>query len=236
VAGKRAARCGAAPRGRFLYWAAKTAQAPDVAPHAPIQEIDSRHPQPHHIQRAVAALEAQGIVAYPTDTYFAIGCDFTQKKAVERMAALKRRDDRKPFTLLCADLSEVAKYAIVTNENYRLLKRLAPGPYTFVLPATKIVPRHSLTKQRTVGIRVPDAPVAIALVEALGRPLATTSAQLPDGEMPIDAGEVQEHLGHLIDLILDGGATLNEPSTVLDLTGSVPKVLRQGKGKFEEQG
>jgi tRNA threonylcarbamoyl adenosine modification protein (Sua5/YciO/YrdC/YwlC family) len=207
---------------------------PRPAPTAPIQEIDPRHPQPRHIQRAVAVLEAQGIVAYPTDTYFAIGCDFAQKKAVERMAQLKRRDERKPFTILCADLSEVAHWAIVTNELYRLLKRLTPGPFTFVLPATKAVPRSALTRQRTVGIRVPDAPVAIALVEALGRPLATTSAQLPEGEMPIDAGEVQDHLGHLIDLILDGGATLNEPSTVLDLTGPAPKILRQGKGKLED--
>ena len=208
-----------------------------MARQAPIQEVDARHPQPHHIQRALAALEANGIIAYPTDTYYAIGCDFSQKKAVERMAALKRRDDRKPFTILCADLSEVAKYALVSNEAYRIIKRLTPGPFTFVLPATKIVPRTALTKQRTVGIRIPDAPIALALVEALGRPLATTSAQLPGSEMevPIDAGEVQEQLGHAIDLILDGGATLNEPSTVLDLCGPVPVILRQGKGKFEEQ-
>jgi len=205
-----------------------------VPPTAPIQEIDAHYPQPRHIARALAVLEAHGIVAYPTDTYFAIGCDFAKKQGVERMAQLKRRDERKPFTLLCTDLSEAAKYAIITNEAYRFMKRLTPGPFTFVLPATKIVPRHALTRQRTVGIRLPDAPVAMALAHALGRPLATTSACLPDGEMPIDAGEVQEQLGHLIDLILDGGATLNEPSTVVDLCGSVPVVLREGKGKLED--
>jgi len=203
-----------------------------VSHHAPIQEIDALHPQPRHIGRALAVLEAGGIVAYPTDTYFAIGCDFAQKRAVERMAGLKRRSEKKPFSLLCADLSEASRYAIVPNESYRLMKRLTPGPFTFVLPATKIVPRYALTRQRTVGIRLPDAPVATALAHALGRPLATTSAQLPEGEMPIDAGEVQEQLGQFIDLILDGGATLNEPSTVVDLCGRVPVVLREGKGKL----
>jgi len=203
-----------------------------ATPRAPIQEIDSLHPQPRHIQRALAVLEAGGIVAYPTDTYFAIGCDFAQKKGVERMAALKRRDERKPFTILCVDLAEAAKYAIVDNEAYRFIKRLTPGPFTFVLPATKIVPRYALTKQRQVGIRLPDAPIATALGLALGRPLATTSASLPEMEIPIDAGEVQDQLGTMIDLILDGGATLNEPSTVVDLTGKVPVVLREGKGKL----
>ncbi len=206
---------------------------PPVSKHAPIQEVDPRYPQPRHIQRAVALLEAGGIVAYPTDTYFAIGCDFTQRKAVERMASFKRRDDKKPFSILCADLADVARWAIVGNETYRILKRLAPGPYTFVLNATREVPRTALTKQRSVGIRVPDAPVAQALVHALGRPLATTSAALPEHEEPFDADEVQQQLGHLIDLILDGGATLNEPSTVLDLTGPTPIVLREGKGSVE---
>jgi tRNA threonylcarbamoyl adenosine modification protein (Sua5/YciO/YrdC/YwlC family) len=204
-----------------------------VAQRAPIQEIDPRHPQPRHIQRAVSVLRDGGIIAYPTDTYFAIGCDFQKHKAVETMASFKRRDSRKPFSLLCGDLAEVARWAIVANEPYRILKRLTPGPYTFVLPATREVPRTALTKQRTVGIRVPDAPVAVALVKALGRPLATTSAALPGLPIPIDGVEVQEQLGHLIDLVLDGGATLVEPSTVLDLTGPSPVVLREGKGPFE---
>jgi tRNA threonylcarbamoyl adenosine modification protein (Sua5/YciO/YrdC/YwlC family) len=204
-----------------------------VSKSAPIQEIDPRHPQPRQIQRAVQVLQEGGIIAYPTDTYFAVGCDFAQRKAVERMASFKRRDERKPFSFLCADLAELAQWAIVSNESYRILKRLTPGPYTFVLPATRAVPRTALTKQRTVGIRVPDAPVAIALVKALGRPLATTSAALADMEVPIDAAEVREQLGHLLDLVLDGGATLNEPSTVLDLTGTAPVVLREGKGPIE---
>ena len=204
-----------------------------MAKKAPIQPIDPAHPQPRHIARAVALLEGGGIVAYPTDTYYAIGCDLFQKKAMERLSSLKRRDDRKPFAFLCADLGEVAKYGVVTNEHYRLMRRLLPGPYTIILEATRLTPRTALTRQRQVGVRVPDAPVAHALVVALGRPLATTSAALPGEEVLTDASDVQEHLGDGIDLILDGGVTLNEPSTVLDLTGPVPTVLREGKGRLE---
>ena len=200
---------------------------------APIQPIDPVHPQPRHVQRAVTLLENGGLVAYPTDTYYAIGCDVFQKKAMERLASLKRRDDRKPFAFLCGDLGEVAKYAIVSNEHFRLMRRLLPGPYTIVLEATRLTPRTALTRQRQVGVRVPDAPVAIALVKALGRPLATTSAALPDQEPLTDAADIQDHIGHGIDLILDGGVTLNEPSTVIDLTGQVPVVLREGKGPVE---
>jgi tRNA threonylcarbamoyl adenosine modification protein (Sua5/YciO/YrdC/YwlC family) len=143
-----------------------------VASRAPIQPIDPVHPQPRHVQRAVAVLESGGLVSYPTDTYYAIGCDLFQKKAIERMALLKQRDARKPFAFLCADLGEVAKYAIVDNDRHRLLRRLLPGPYTVILPATRIVPRTALTRQRSVGVRGPDAPVALALVHGLGRPLA----------------------------------------------------------------
>ena len=204
-----------------------------VAQRAPIQSIDPDHPQPRHIARAVAILEAGGLLSYPTDTYYAIGCDLFQKKAIERLAQLKGRDEKKPFSFLCNDLSEVAKYAIVSNENYRLMRRLLPGPYTFVLEATRLVPRTALTRQRQVGVRVPDAPVAHALVHALGRPLATTSAALPGEKVLIDPKDIQQQLGHGLDLILDGGMTLNEPSTVLDLSGKVPVVLRAGKGTLE---
>jgi tRNA threonylcarbamoyl adenosine modification protein (Sua5/YciO/YrdC/YwlC family) len=206
-----------------------------VAPKvAPIQPIDPLHPQPRHIARAVALLESGGLVSYPTDTYYALGCDVFQKKAMERLAQLKRRDEKKPFAFLCADLGEVAKYGIVSNEHYRLLRRILPGPYTVILEATRIVPRTALTRQRQVGVRVPDSPIALALVRALGRPLATTSAALPDDEPLIDARDIQQKLaGRGLDLILDGGVTLNEPSTVIDLTAAVPVVVREGKGAVE---
>jgi tRNA threonylcarbamoyl adenosine modification protein (Sua5/YciO/YrdC/YwlC family) len=204
-----------------------------VSRDAPIQSIDPRNPQPRHVARAVSILEAGGIVAYPTDTYFGLGCDLFQKKAIERLARLKRRSEKKPFAFLCASLSEAAQYAIIDNDNYRLIRRLTPGPYTFVLDATRIVPRTALTRQRQVGVRIPDAPVALALVTGLGRPLATTSATLPDGETLIDAADIQKRLGHELDLILDGGSILNERSTVIDLTSGKPAVLREGKGKIE---
>src|SRR5919201_2506199 len=178
---------------------------------APIQPIDPVHPQPRHVSRALAVLGDGGLVSYPTDTYYAIGCDLFQKRAMERLALLKRRDPRQPFAFLCADLGEVARYALVSNEHYRLMRRLLPGPYTIILQATRLVPRTALTRQRQVGIRVPDAPVALALVRALGHPLATTSASLPCEAPLLDAADIQEHLGHGIDLILDGGVTLNEP-------------------------
>jgi tRNA threonylcarbamoyl adenosine modification protein (Sua5/YciO/YrdC/YwlC family) len=200
---------------------------------APIQPIDPVHPQPRHVARAVAILEAGGLVSYPTDTYYAIGCDLFQKRAIERMALLKRRDPKKPFAFLCGDLGDVAKYAIVDNDRFRLLRRLLPGPYTVILPATRVVPRTALTRQRAVGVRVPAAAVALALVHGLGRPLATTSAAVSDGEPLLDAADIQEELGHGLDLILDGGLTLNEASTVIDFTGPQPVVLLQGKGPVE---
>src|SRR5438132_13432794 len=180
-----------------------------VSRRAPIQPIDPRHPQPRHIQRAASVLQGGGIVSYPTDTYYALGCDVFQKRAMERLALLKRGDGKKPFALLCADLGEVAKYAIVSTESFRLMRRLLPGPYTIVLQATRLVPRTALTRQRQVGVRVPDAPVALALVRGLGRPLATTSASLPEEEPLVDAADIQAHLGEGIDLILDGGLILN---------------------------
>src|SRR5207248_3816007 len=185
------------------------------------------------VARAAKLLAGAGIASYPTDTYYASGCDLFQKKPLERLATLKGRDQKKPFAFLCADLGEVAKYGIVSNESYRLMRRILPGPYTIILDATRLVPRTALTRQRQVGVRVPDAPVATALVRGLGRPLATTSASIP-GEQPlIDATDIQQHLGHGVDLILDGGVTLNEQSTVLDLTGPAPVVLREGKGRVE---
>jgi len=204
-----------------------------VAKTAPIQPIDPRHPQPRHVARAVKVLEDGGLVSYPTDTYYAIGCDLFQKKALERLATLKGRDQKKPFAFLCADLGEVAKYGIVSNESYRLMRRILPGPYTIVLDATRLVPRTALTRQRQVGVRDPDAPVALALVKALGHPLATTSATLEEAEPLTDARDIQDRLGYGLDLILDGGVTLNEASTVLDLTGEVPVVLREGKGRVQ---
>ncbi len=199
---------------------------------APILAIDPEHPQPRHVERAVASLEAGGVIAYPTDTYYAIGCDLLNKKAVEKLYRLKGRPGHKPLSFLCADLSDISHYAKVSNFAYKVMKRLIPGPYTFVLPATKLSPEIALTKQKTVGIRVPAAAIPIAIVERLGHPLLTTSASY-GSETLIDPKDIRDLLGHGLELVIDGGYTLSEPSTVISLVDDRVELLRQGKGSVE---
>lgn len=200
---------------------------------APILEIDPERPNPRHLQRAVEALEKGGLVAYPTDTYYGVGCDLTNKRAIEKLYQLKGRDRRKPLAFLCPDLSDVAKYAHVSNFAYRTMKQLTPGAFTFILEATRAVPDMMMTKQREVGIRVPDSEVARELAQRLGRPLVTTSATNLEGEVLLDAKDIKEALGHALELILDGGVLLNEPSTVISLLEDTIDVVRQGKGRLD---
>lgn len=200
---------------------------------APILEVDPVHPQPRHVERAVELLSRGGVIAYPTDTYYGLGCDLLSKKAIEKLYVLKDRNRKKPLSFLVPDLSDVAKYALVSNFAYRTMKSLTPGPFTFILPATRQVPEMMQTKQKQVGIRVPDAPLARALAAGLGHPLVTTSAASRDGEPLIDPKDIKELLGHGLDLILDGGVLVAEPSTVLSLIGDELEVLREGKGKLE---
>ncbi len=197
---------------------------------APLLTVDAIHPQPRHIERCVAVLEAGGVLAYPTDTYYGIGCDLFNRKAMERIYQLKARPTTKPLSFICADLSDVSRYARVSNASFAIMRRLTPGPYTFVLEATSQVPKIAMTRQKTVGIRVPDSPIALALVNGLGRPLVSTSASTQDGQVLVDPSDIQDFLGHGLELIIDGGYQLDEPSTVLDLTGDEPVVLRMGKG------
>jgi len=200
---------------------------------APILEVDAEHPQPRHVERAVQLLSNGGVIAYPTDTYYGLGCDLFSKKAIEKLYQLKERNRKKPLSFLVPDLSDVAKYALVSNFAYRTMKSLTPGPFTFILPATRQVPEMMMTKQKQVGIRVPDAPLARALAAGLGHPIVTTSATNRDGDPLIDPKDIKEVLGHGLDLILDGGLMENEPSTVLSLIGDELEVLREGKGKLE---
>ena len=197
---------------------------------APILTIEPLDPQSRHIERAVAILEAGGVIAYPTDSYYGIGCDLFNKDAIERIYQIKQRPRTKPMTFICSDLTEVAKYAVVSNAAYALMKRLTPGAFTFVLEATNLVPKIAVTRQHTVGIRVPDSPVALEIVRSLGRPLVSTSAATAEGDILVDPSDIQELIGHELDLVLDAGYQLDEPSTVIDLTGPDPVILRQGKG------
>lgn len=197
---------------------------------APIFSIDPLHPQPRVLDRAVSVLREGGLIAYPTDTYYGLGCDLHDKRAIDRLYLLKGHDRRRPMSFLVPDLTEVARYAKVSNFAYRVIRHLAPGPFTFVLEATKLVPEAMQTRQKTVGIRIPDSAVASGLCERLGHPVISTSAVSPDGRSLIGADEIQEEFGHGLKLILDGGVQHNEPSTVLSLVGDQVEVLRQGKG------
>jgi len=200
---------------------------------APILEIDPSHPQPRHVARVAAVLDAGGVIAYPTDTYYGIGCDLFNKKAIDRIYQLKQRARTKPLSFVVADLADVARYAQLSNVAFHAMKRLVPGAYTFILPATAEVPKIALTKQKQVGIRIPDNEIALGLVRALGRPLVSPSAATPDGRTLIDPSDIQDLLGHGLDLIVDGGYQLDEPSTVLDLSGDAPVVLRLGKDSID---
>lgn len=198
---------------------------------APILEIDAQHPQPRLIERAVSILESGGLIAYPTDTYYAIGCDLLNKRAVEKLYRLKQRPKNKPLSFLCADLSDASQYARISNFAYRTMKRLVPGPFTFILPATPLTPETAMTRQKTVGIRIADAAIPQALVERLGHPLLTTSATF-EGEPLNDPRSIKERLGHGLELIVDGGFQVFEPSTVVSLLDDEVEVLREGKGKL----
>ncbi len=194
-----------------------------------IVEIDPNHPEPRKIARAVAALQAGEVIAYPTDTVYALGADLHNRKAIERIYQIKQMKSDQPLAFICHDLSDIANYAIVENAQYRLLRRLLPGPYTFILDATREVPKMLLLKRKQVGIRVPGHPVVTALTAALGRPIISTTAG-PHGADPfVDPHEIDDHFSGLA-LVLDAGAGGLIPTTVVDLTGGAITVVREGAG------
>ncbi len=197
---------------------------------APIVAIDPEHPQPRIVERAATTLAEGGLVAFPTDTYYAIGCDLFDKRAIERIYQLKQIPRSHELSFLCADLAEVARYALLDNAAFRVLRRKTPGPFTFILAATRLVPDLALRRQKTVGVRLPASPIALEIVRKLEHPVISTSAATPGGEVLIDARDIRDQLGHGLELILDGGFQPDEPSTVIDLTGEVPRLVRQGKG------
>ncbi len=181
------------------------------------------------VAKAVETFRKGGVVVYPTDTVYGMGCDLLNKKALEQVYHIKQLPRQKPLSIICADLTQVAEYAQVSNAAFKLLKRLLPGPYTFILQATKLVPKVMLSKQHTVGIRVPDHPVCLDLVRGLGNPIVNTSASSQLDEVVSDP-EVIEREFHLVDLMLTEGWLESDPSTVIDLTGDEPVILREGKG------
>jgi tRNA threonylcarbamoyl adenosine modification protein (Sua5/YciO/YrdC/YwlC family) len=202
-------------------------------------EIHPQDPQPRLIRRSVEILLEGGIIIYPTDSSYALGCRIGEKSAMERIRNIRALEDRHNFTLVCRDLSEITTYAHIDNRAFRLLKGLTPGPYTFICQATKQVPRRLLhPKRKTIGIRVPDNLICLALLAALDQPILSTTLILPQDEMPLtDPYEMRELLGPQVDLVIDGGFCGLEPTTVVDMTQEPPLVSRLGKGDpslFEE--
>ncbi len=196
-------------------------------------EIHAGTPNPRTVKAVVEVLRSGGIVAYPTDTIYGLGCDITDKKAVERLYWARDLDRRHPLAFVCADLKHISRYAWVSDWQYKTMRRLVPGPFTFVLEASREVPNHMMVKKRReVGIRVPDHAVPLALVGELGNPIVSTSCGVdPETELALaDADAIEASLGSKIDLILDAGPCGTEPSTVLSLLGDTVEVVRQGKG------
>jgi tRNA threonylcarbamoyl adenosine modification protein (Sua5/YciO/YrdC/YwlC family) len=195
-------------------------------------QIHPQNPQPRLISHAVDIIRNSGVVVYPTDSAYALGCRIGDKNALDRIRRIRKLDDKHNFTLVCRDLSEIATYAKVSNTVYRLLRHTTPGPYTFILRATSEVPRRLLhPKRKTVGLRVPDNTIAAALLAELGEPLMSVTLIMPGDDLPLtDPYDIREVLEHDVDLVIDGGYCGMEPTTVVDLADDTPLVLRVGKG------
>lgn len=197
-------------------------------------QIHAENPQHRLIVQAADIIRKGGLVVYPTDSAYALGCHIGDKDALEHIRTLRKLDKNHNFTLMCRDLSELATYARVDNQVFRLLKNHTPGAYTFILEATADVPRRLMhPKRKTIGLRVPDNPIALALLEELGEPLMTSSLLLPGEEFPLtDPYDIRDTLEHFVELVIDGGYCGLEPTTVIDLTEHTPQLVRQGKGDF----
>ena len=192
--------------------------------------IDPQHLKGRHVDRAVEVLRRDGVIVYPTDTIYGLGCDVTSKAAVERIRRIKGRDASKPMSFVCSDLVQVSRYGHVSNFAHRILKRFLPGPYTFVLTATKETPRVFQSKQKTVGIRIPNHPVPLALVEQLGSPVVSTSANESDEEVVTNPADLERIFGHRVDLIMECGTLPVLASSVISLVDDTIRILREGQG------
>lgn len=196
-------------------------------------EINAEHPEPRKVRRAVDALNDGEVIGYPTDTVYGLGCDIANKKAVDRLYQIKGMDRSQPLAFICPDLGEIAKYAIVDNQTYRVLRRFLPGPYCFILEATREVPRLIQTKRKTIGIRIPNHEVIRAVTRELGRPVISTTAARHGEEPYVDPREIDDDF-HGLGLVIDAGGGGSSPTTVVDLTVQPPVVVREGAGSVED--
>ncbi len=198
---------------------------------ARLLEIHPINPQKRLITTVVESLRKSGVIVYPTDTTYGLGADLFDKKAIEKIISIKPEKKRAFLTFICTDISDLSKYAHISDGAYRIIRRLAPGPYTFVLPSSHETPRPVLEeKRRNVGIRIPNHPVCRALIEELGNPLISSTAVTRQGLYLPDPADIDKSLGHVLDYIIDGGIIPDTPSTIIDLSGDVPGIIRRGKG------
>jgi tRNA threonylcarbamoyl adenosine modification protein (Sua5/YciO/YrdC/YwlC family) len=199
-------------------------------------EIHPVNPQARLIKRAVEMIEKGALVIYPTDSCYALGCKLGDKDALDRMRRIRQVDAQHNFTLVCRDLSELSLYSFVDNTTYRLLRAYTPGPFTFILKASREVPRRmQAPKRKTIGLRIPDHPIALDMLEQLGQPIMSSTLIMPGDEMPMsDPLEIRERLNNLVDLVIDGGPVGIEATTVVDMVDGAFAILRQGKGQFEQ--
>ncbi|MDP8052112.1 L-threonylcarbamoyladenylate synthase [Pasteurella atlantica] len=193
--------------------------------------IHPDNPQQRLINQAVEIIKQGGVIVYPTDSGYALGCGIGEKRAIDKIVEIRKLPQNHNFTLVCSDLSELSNYALVTNISYRLIKNNVPNPYTFILPATKEVPRRLWTKRKTIGIRVPKNNIALALLQTLGEPILSCSLMLPDEEVTqSDPDEIRNYLERRVELIIHGGYLGQTPTTVIDLTDDTPMIIREGMG------
>jgi len=192
--------------------------------------INPETPQYRQLEIVVDILKRGGIIAYPTDTYYGIGCDIMNKKAIQKIYRIKKRSEQKPFSFICSSLKNISDYAKVSNYSYKTMKRLLPGPYTFILNGSRMVPKIMLTRRKTAGIRVPNHSICIELVGILGNPILNTSATKPDGTIFSDPSLIHDHFKHQLDIVIDGGIVPNQPSSVISLIDDNPEIIRRGVG------
>ena len=200
---------------------------------ATVLRVHPENPQGRHIERAAEVMRGGGVIVYPTDTVYGLGCDIMNAQAVNRIIRIKGRDPKKPLSFICADLTHISRYAMVSNFAYRILKRFLPGPYTFVLPASREVPKLLRSKSKTVGIRIPDHPVPQSLVKEMGNPILSTSANRSNEEVITDPDELRVSLGKEVDIIMDSGILPVLPSSVISLVDDEPVILREGAGHLQ---
>lgn len=192
--------------------------------------INSQNPQMRLIKKAVEVLRDGGVIIYPTDTVYGLGCDLSNKKGIEKIYEIKKRNKKQPLSFVCADLKHISQYAQVTDYAYRTMKRLLPGPYTFILEASRLVPKIILPKRQTTGIRVPDNNICLALIKELNSPIISTSVKNSNGDDLGNPYEIEKCFGKIVDLIIDGGVINPEPSSVISIVDDNIEVIRIGKG------